>query len=365
MSEAAATAATTPDGGDAGSLDQDERFHTPPTGLEGTDGASRTEVDGASGKTDDDDDDLDQAALKKLLAEDGEDGTSKDPGEDSEDGLVEIELESGRKVRADPELKAGYERTKDYTAKTNEVAQRAAVLETQAQAIAARDAELAVQSQLYEARHALVPKMAELTQLQLQIDHLDNLNWPALQTRAELKAQEGDTTERDQLATLWTQRAELKAKRDTLQGEVTAAEGEVQTKVKEAAELATKNQTEAIQRGDAELHRVIPKWGEQRVEILRFGAQRFGFTGEELINAVADPRMIRVLHEASEGLKARDQNKLLRKALRRLQGGAPAETVGGGRQGGAPVQTTDPKSDKLTTAEWIKQERERGAKKSK
>jgi small-conductance mechanosensitive channel len=189
--------------------------------------------------------------------------------EEAEPDLVEIEVD-GESYKVPEALKDKIMLQADYTRKTQEVAeQRKAVEQAQAQ--------LQVQAQLQQQSLA---EYARLTAINDQLQQYNQVDWNALYDSdpAEfVRLKEGRRDLIDQYNGLNNAIAQQQQQQIAKQQEITL---------------------QAIQEGQKVLAREIPSWNTDLAKTLNtFAVEKFGFTKDE-VNAVIDPRVVKLLHTA-------------------------------------------------------------------
>lgn len=189
--------------------------------------------------------------------------------EEAEPDLVEIEVD-GESYKVPEALKDKIMLQADYTRKTQEVAeQRKAVEQAQAQ--------LQVQAQLQQQSLA---EYARLTAINDQLQQYNQVDWNALYDSdpAEfVRLKEGRRDLIDQYNGLNNAIAQQQQQQIAKQQEITL---------------------QAVQEGQKVLAREIPNWNTDLAKTLNsFAVEKFGFTPEE-VNAVIDPRVVKLLHKA-------------------------------------------------------------------
>ena len=170
----------------------------------------------------------------------------------------------------DEELKRGYMKSKDYSAKTAQIArERESIAAKVKEAIEAKHKEL--DEKLQTAEQVLVQTM---------IPEFQNIDWNKLarENPAEWAAK------RQMYDDYASKLARIQSDRRNL----------LETQQKEMTEKMRKQAAEAVDT----LRTDIPEWSDDLYgKILKTGVQKYGFKTEE-VNAITDPRAIKVLHDA-------------------------------------------------------------------
>ena len=215
-------------------------------------------------------------------ASDNDDEGSEDGDEQPEDGsdpeLVTVEYE-GEEYEVPKRLKDGLMATKDYTEKTQALAESKRTFEAEKQDF----------SQYMEASQAHSEQMANLTALDQQLQSFQAYNWNA--------AFDADITSATKLQHQFHQ---LQGQREQLVGTIQWAE-------QERTRLRHENMVRTAQRTDAQLAKELPNWTDERkAELGKFAVETLGFPPEMVRNAVAVSE-IKALHYAEVGFKMQQQ----------------------------------------------------------
>jgi Asp-tRNA(Asn)/Glu-tRNA(Gln) amidotransferase A subunit family amidase len=251
------------------------------------DGAPETPVD-------------DQAALASLLPDD--------------DGMEEIEHE-GLKAKVPKELKEAFMRHRDYTQKTQEVAD----LRRQAEAQAA---EVQRQAQFHQQHLA---EVARVVSIDSQLSEYQKVDW---QTLIAQNPQQALSLDR-QMRELQGQRAEL------VQG--------LTQKQQQQALMEQQETARRIQDGQRELQRDIKGWSPELATKLTEYSKKLGFPSE-VIARVTQPAFVKAIHKAY----LYDQLVAQRSAKPPAPPAQPVSRVG------ARASTAVVDMDKLPADEWRK-----------
>jgi hypothetical protein len=266
----------------------------------------------------------------------GDDTDADDQSDSEDDGLEEVEWE-GKKARLPPEFKSALMRTQDYTQKTQALSEDRKALE------AARTAALnEVQTRL-----AIVDDQVKLKAVEQELAEyakLSDEDW------AKVKEADPDAyrDHKDQLR-------DLRDARDKLNGEL-------KTKLEQHALEDQRTRVTAIQEGYKKLPTIIPGWNSDTEAKTVAFAKAQGFDDDDLRDALADPRRMKMLHLARLG----EESLAQKKATARITAGqktTPAKTVGGATPNAR--RTTDASGDGLSTEEWARREEARLAAKRK
>lgn len=196
---------------------------------------------------------------------------------ESEDQTAEIEYE-GAKYAVPAKLKDAFLRQADYTRKTQEVSQLKAAAEQERQ--------LAVR-QLQEAQQ-FVGQYAAIQQIDNQLNQFQKVDWQKLAAE--------DPLQNLQLRQAWT---ELVYARQAAEKSLNDARQSSQLQQLTAVQ-------EAVKKGNEVLAKEIPNWGPETQKALFDTAQQLGYRPDELA-MVTDPRAVKLLDLARDGLKFREQ----------------------------------------------------------
>lgn len=198
----------------------------------------------------------------------------------STDDIVEVEY-NGKVHKVPAELKDALMLTKDYTHKTQALAETRKQFEAEQQEF----------RQYVEASTAQSEKMAELKAIDQQLQQFQQYDWNSAYD-ADLA---GATKLRHQMEQLGQQR-------NALVQDIQQTEGERQR-------LYNENLAKTAQRTDAQLKTEIPNWGDDlKAELGQFAVETMGFSADAVSKAVT-PQEIKALYYAHVGYKALEQAK--------------------------------------------------------
>lgn len=297
----------------------------------------------------------DEQEVDQTDDEAGDDADTLEGGE-GDDDADEIEFEGVKakvpKALADA-IAQGALRHKDYTQKTQQVAEERRALES-------REAEITQRAEVYKAN---IAKVAQLHQIDADLTALNDVTpeqWEAIK-KADI----------DNYRDLKDQHRELKEARAALQGELDSAEAEAKRQAEEAStkEFSAARQAMGralfgVEKAADGLDLAIPGLTPQNApqvfaKIETFATKALGITPAELAQ-VTDARILKGLHMAMEAVQSASVKKSVAK-VEATQKTQPARKVGGA----APHarRTTDSSGDGLSDEEWIRRENERLASK--
>jgi hypothetical protein len=262
--------------------------------------------------------------------------------------LVDVEYE-GRKYRVHPDLRDGVLRYGDYTRKTQALAEDRRTFDGQANEVRQQIA------QQYQQAQNLSQDYQALGSWNYQVDALRQHHQNAMAQGDAMGAQ-----------TIWQQLQMAEHQRNLANQALQEKLNLTSQQAKAALEQQQRAQSEAtakrVEEGQRQLQREIPGWSEDYAgKLSTFAQNDFGFRPEEL-QAVDDPRMIKVLHLAYLGQQSLQKQAAGSKAAT-AQAARPAQQVGS--TAAAPrARTTDSSGDKLSTADWQKAEAARMARRA-
>jgi hypothetical protein len=169
----------------------------------------------------------------------------------------------------------------DYTQKTQKVADERKQLEEYAQTVKVQEQQF---QQYIQSEHALIHDIAKLTSVNDQITQYQQIDWDALSDR--------DPVEWQKHFSKYTQ---LQAQSGQLNNVL------AQKRQQLDQEKAQRTQ-ELVQQGQEALARDIPGWNKSMAQEIFQSSKEYGFTDGEL-NQVVDPRIAKVLYDASQWRK--------------------------------------------------------------
>ena len=232
--------------------------------------------------------------------------TEEEATEESPDDQAEEEEQSEDEVPAILKLKVNGEEVEkpidevvalaqqglDYTQKTQQVAEQRKELEEYAQSIKAQEE---VFRQEVELQNVLINEVAQITALDQKLAAYQNVNWQQLSDNDFVEAQK-----------LFFTYNQLQQDRNQLVSQFEAKKQEVVTK-------QTQLLSEKIAKGKEVLAKEIPNWSPETNQALLSTGKDYGFSDAEL-NAIVDPRHVKVLHDAMQWRKLQ-QNSTVKKKV--------------------------------------------------
>ena len=180
----------------------------------------------------------------------------------------------------------------DYTQKTQQVAEQRKELEAYAEQIKAQEQAFQEQMQL---NNVLIEDVAKITALDQQLNQYANVNWQELSDSDFVEAQKHFFTYNQ----LQQQRSQLVS--------------QFEAKKQEVVSKQTQLMAEKIAKGKEILAKEIPNWSPETNQALLSTGKEYGFSDAEL-NAIVDPRHVKVLHDAMQWRKLQ-QNSTVKKKV--------------------------------------------------
>lgn len=181
----------------------------------------------------------------------------------------------------------------DYTQKTQQVAEQRKELEAYAESIKAQEQAFQEQMQL---NNVLIEDVAKITALDQQLNQYANVNWQQLS--------DSDFVEAQKLFFTYNQ----------LQQERSQLVSQFEAKKQEVVSKQTQLMAEKIAKGKEILAKEIPNWSPETNQALLSTGKDYGFTDAEL-NAIVDPRHVKVLHDAMQWRKLQQKDSIVKKKV--------------------------------------------------
>ena len=181
----------------------------------------------------------------------------------------------------------------DYTQKTQQVAEQRKELEAIQEQIQAQQLELQQGAQL---SGELVEDVAKITSLDQQLAQYQNVDWQ--------KLSDSDVVEAQKLFFQYNQ----------LQQERSNAVSQFEAKRQNALAQQQHIIADKVQKGREQLAKEIPNWSQETIQEIVSVGKDYGFTDNEL-NAIIDPRHVRVLHDAMQWRKLKSKNSVTKKKV--------------------------------------------------
>ena len=202
--------------------------------------------------------------------EPAKEGDDADPEKgQTDEALTELEV-NGETYKVPQAIAEGFMRQRDYTQKTQAVAEKEKAVVEREQVVA----------NTIKFHQAITKDLAQLQALDSQLDLFAQVNWTQLIDQDPQQAQK-----------LSLARGELERNRNQLYQQIQGKQGEFTAG--EERRIA-----QARAQGNAQLAKDIKGWNQDMARnIGQSTMEKYGFSESEL-NTVLDPRMVRVLHDA-------------------------------------------------------------------
>ena len=222
--------------------------------------------------------------------------TEDDVEEDSEEQTLEtVKLKVNGEELEKPldEVVALAQQGLDYTKKTQEVAEQRKQLESFEQQLKAQEQQFAEQAQL---NNLLIEDVAKITALDQQLSQYANVDWQ--------KLTDSDFVEAQKHYMAYNQ----------LQQNRNDAVSQFEAKRQSALAKHQESLAERIKKGKEVLAKEIPNWSPETTQAVVTTGKEYGFTDDEL-NAIVDPRHVKVLHDAMQWRKSQNKKPLVKKKV--------------------------------------------------
>ena len=181
----------------------------------------------------------------------------------------------------------------DYTKKTQEVAEQRKAVETMQEQLKAQEQQFMEQQQL---NSLLIEDVAKITSLDQQLSQYANVDWQKLTDSDFVEAQKH-----------YMAYNQLQQERNNLVSQFEAKRQEALTKHQSAL-------AERIKQGKEVLAKEIPNWSPETTQEVVTTGKEYGFTDDEL-NAIVDPRHVKVLYDAMQWRKLKSKNPVVKKKV--------------------------------------------------
>jgi len=240
----------------------------------------------------------DAEATEEVESEEATDDNPDDQAEEEEQSEDEVPALLKLKVNGEDvekpldEVVALAQQGLDYTQKTQQVAEQRKELETYAQQIQLQEQAFQQQVQL---NNVLIEEVAKITSLDQQLNQYANVNWQQLS--------DNDFVEAQKLFFTYNQ----------LQQERSQLVSQFEVKKQQVVQKQTQLMAEKIAKGKEILAKEIPNWSPETNQALLSTGKDYGFSDVEL-NAIVDPRHVKVLHDAMQWRKLQ-QNSVVKKKV--------------------------------------------------
>lgn len=185
----------------------------------------------------------------------------------------EIDWDDGQKYKVPKALKDGFLRQKDYTQKTQTVAEQRKQLEATAQQMVQRD----------QVARQHVQEIGTLMQMDQRLAQFTRVDWQKLELDDPFKAQ-----------SLVREYTMLRDQRNNLANQV-------QTREQQRAAESQRNFATAYQRTNEQLARDIPGWNQELANNLAGLAREIGLTDKQIEQWAISVPAVKMLHKAYLG----------------------------------------------------------------
>lgn len=263
-------------------------------------------------------DDTAPAAPENTIATDDSLEAPPDGQAPEQDEFEDVEYE-GKTYKVPKPLKSGILMQRDYTQKTQALAEERRQHEAEKQSHAERAKAFEANRQDY----------ARLSAFDIELARYKNVDWTRFSAEDPTNAQAA-----------FMRYSQLRDGREGLARELTERE-------QKSAFDEKQSTAKQLEQANTVLARDIPNWNpETRAKLRDFASSTYGYGADEL-DTVADARAIKVLHDAWLG-----RQLIAKQRASERKPAPPAEPIKSvGRGGSAPPQGL---ADNLGTAEWMK-----------
>jgi hypothetical protein len=220
-----------------------------------------------------------------------DEATDEEQSEDEVPAILKLKVNGEEVEKPLDEVVALAQQGLDYTQKTQQVAEQRKELEDYAQSIKAQEE---VFRQEVELQNVLINEVAQITALDQKLAAYQNVNWQQLSDNDFVEAQK-----------LFFTYNQLQQDRNQLVSQFEAKKHEVVTKQSQLM-------AEKIAKGKEVLAKEIPNWSPETNQALLSTGKDYGFSDAEL-NAIVDPRHVKVLHDAMQWRKLQQNSSVKNK----------------------------------------------------
>jgi hypothetical protein len=220
-----------------------------------------------------------------------DEATDEEQSEDEVPAILKLKVNGEEVEKPIDEVVALAQQGLDYTQKTQQVAEQRKELEDYAQSIKAQEE---VFRQEVELQNVLINEVAQITSLDQKLAAYQNVNWQQLSDNDFVEAQK-----------LFFTYNQLQQDRNQLVSQFDAKKQEVVTKQSQLM-------AEKIAKGKEVLAKEIPNWSPETNQALLSTGKDYGFSDAEL-NAIVDPRHVKVLHDAMQWRKLQQNSSVKNK----------------------------------------------------
>lgn len=222
-----------------------------------------------------------------------EDEVEEDSDEEQTSETIKLKVNGEEIEKPLDEVVALAQQGLDYTKKTQEVAEQRKELELLQAQFNETTKQYQEQQQL---NNLLIEDVAKLTALDQQLAQYQNVDWQQLS--------DSDFVEAQKLFFQYNQ----------LQQERSNAVSQFEAKRQEALNKQQQMIAQQVAKGKEQLAKEIPNWSPETTQDIISVGKKYGFTDNEL-NAIIDPRHVRVLHDAMQWQKLKSKNSVTKKKV--------------------------------------------------
>lgn len=225
--------------------------------------------------------------LDEETGEEEQDGDDLQSDEQEEDDSEEVEID-GKSYKVPKELKDMVLMHKDYTQKTQAVAEQRRAIDERAQALESREQ---IMAQTFD-------KAVEFRDVQNRLSQYEQIDWQGLAEQDPVQA------------------TKLNIAYQQLQREAQTKWNALQQANSQAEQLTQQQRQQQLAQAEQDLKARLPDFGPQVAEkIVKTAKDSYGFTAQEL-DGLTDARHVHVLHDA---MKWRELQAQKPKAMRSVQ----------------------------------------------
>lgn len=264
----------------------------------------------------------DQPEIETEDTQDSEDGQET---EQTDEEFDEFEDEDGVKYKVPKAIVPKLMMQRDYTRKTQEIAEQRRAFEAEAQA----------REEAYALREEVFQDSAALTNVEQRLNAYRNVNWAAWQSQ--------DPQGANAALADYTQLRDVHA---NLQQQVSYKASQLQSRREQEAAIATQKALEHLSRPDPSIGWDGNYTPTKRETFTKF-VEQFGIPNEEQ-TSVRSPGWVKLVHLAMIGKETLSKSKQVSKPAPK-PAVKPVPTVTSGKTSAA---TVDP--DKLSPEQWVK-----------
>ena len=266
------------------------------------------------------------------------------PNEEPADELEDYEFD-GKKAKIPTWLKPQLMMQADYTRKTQEVAAARKELESHHAAIEQQRQMITQQAEMQQAN---IQDVARLLNMNEQLAQYEQVDWNAYQASDPFAANAA-----------WREYQVLEKARNNLAGEMhhkhQQAQQEHQRRTLEAQQSSHVERAKRAEETLKVLTQTYPDWNEETSKaVSSYARNEAGYSQEELLHAVGDPRAFILLRKSMEYDRAVAKAKERAAKARQPEQVAPLTPTARGNTSPAPAGL----DDRLSAEEWVRRRNE-------